>query len=277
MEYDLGVSQVRRVLAALESRWPEGFDDCALMSFTHRVQRVMDYLGIRAAEQLEERILCAPESSYAELVSLLLPRTTELFRDPDFWKALRHEVLVPLRERGGDGLCVWVAGFDSGEELYSLCLLLASEGLLDGSSIVASHLVPHDWLREGLVLPSRRQKIDIANAESVLGESLRVKYCASADGECVLPGSLVSSVHFAKQSIRFVAWEDRLFHLVLCRNHLLYYGLSCSNANLELMASQLVAGGVLAVGIGEDLVNYQNGSKFTVLNERESLYRKLRL
>ncbi len=263
--------------SAVLERYGQRLSDLALTSAGFRMGRFMAAEGIRDGQELAQRILAGERPVYDGLLASIFPPTTELFRDPSFWSELRDGVLPSLVGIFGQSLRVWVASFDSGEELYSLCVVLDDAGLLPFAEIYASYISEQVRYRsaQGL-LPGRRYGLHCENFGRYNPQGELGRYFDDAGAQLRLKPEFLKRVQYLAQGVEFTPVPGGGVHLALCRNQLIFFNNTLGERNVGVLAEALHGGGALALGVCENLENYQNGSTFTPQNSREGIYRRLR-
>ncbi len=249
------------------------------MDFSHykrptilrRLQRRMVSLGIRQLADYAAYLAHHPEEG-AHLVASFLINVTEFFRDPAFYVALRERVLPELiayARTQGNVLRIWSAGCATGEEAYSVAILVV-EALGDELSQFAVQIFATDLDEDALAF-ARRGIYPIAALASV-PEDLRARaFTLQLDGSYEIAPRIRALVTFGQHDLGQRAPFPRI-DLVLCRNVLIYFTLELQRRALQLFAFALREGGYLALGKAETanpLASY-----FTPTDERLKLYRR---
>jgi chemotaxis protein methyltransferase CheR len=197
---------------------------------------------------------------------------TEMFRDPDFYKALREQVVPYLRTF--PFIKAWVAGCATGEEVYSLAIMLHEEDLYQRTTLFATDFndVALHKAREGIYpLTSIRQYT--ANYQAAGGVRSFADYYHADYDSAILDPTLKSNITFANHNLV----TDGVFgkmHLILCRNVLIYFDKSLQNQVLMLLHDSLVRGGFLCLGTKETVQFSSVQDEFKVSDERQKLYQK---
>ena len=137
MAAPIGELEVRLLLEAIFDRYHYDFRSYAMASLKRRLAQACDTLHVGTLSGLQEKVLHEPES-FSTLLQYLTVQVSDMFRDPEFFAALRTQVLPVLATY--PSIKVWVAGCSAGEEAYSLAILLQEEGLLDRSIIYATDI-----------------------------------------------------------------------------------------------------------------------------------------
>nr|WP_249037267.1 MULTISPECIES: CheR family methyltransferase [unclassified Massilia] len=243
-----GASQKRRVLAAMRAM------DCDTVS------------------ALQARVMHEP-SAFAQLLQFLTIPVTEMFRDPDYYLALRRQVVPFLKTY--PSLKLWVAGCSTGEEVYSLAILLHEEGLLDRSLIYATDINQEslEAARRG-VMPLERMRLYTENYQKAGGAKAFSDYYTAAYGGALFERSLVENVTFADHSLA----TDSVFaetHFISCRNVMIYFNRRLQNRVLGLFHESLVHRGFLGLGSKESIDFSSYAQRFEPLARRERVFRKV--
>src|ERR1700733_3959624 len=131
--------EYRLLVDAIYQMYHYDFRSYAVASLKRRLRTAMLRFDCRTLSQLQDRLLSEPQF-FAALLNFLTVPVSEMFRDPTYFRALREQVLPLLRTY--PSLKVWVAGCSTGEEVYSLAILLREEGLLERSLIYATDINP---------------------------------------------------------------------------------------------------------------------------------------
>jgi len=242
-----GASQKRRVLVALREM------DCATVS------------------ELQAKVLHQPEA-FSQLLQYLTIPVSEMFRDPEYFAAIRNQVVPHLRTY--PSLKIWVAGCSTGEEVYSLAILLHEEGLLERTMIYATDINPVslDAARRG-VFPLDRMRLFTENYQKSGGKRAFSDYYTAAYGGALFERMLVENVTFADHSLA----TDSVFsetHFVSCRNVMIYFNRRLQNRVLGLFHESLCYRGFLGLGSKESIDFSHYAHRFEPLARRERLFRK---
>jgi chemotaxis protein methyltransferase CheR len=195
-----------------------------------------------------------------------------MFRDPGYYRALRQHVVPVLRTY--PSLKIWVAGCSTGEEVYSLAILLREEGLLQRSLIYATDINPHTLQKaqSGIYDLERAPGFTENHRRSGAHSSLSDYYTA-AYGNIVLDKSLRRNIVFCDHSLA----SDSVFaevHLVSCRNVLIYFDRVLQDRAVGLFHEALVRKGFLGIGSKESLRFSAHAAQFQELSLDQRIYRK---
>jgi chemotaxis protein methyltransferase CheR len=272
--YEIGIVETRNVIKALLDTYGYDFRDFALTSFKRRLEDIIAKNGLKDADGLVFRL--QNNKDFFELfLKDILPETTEMFRDPSMWRALREDI-IPDIVKSTSKLKVWVAAFDSGEELYSLCILLQEMNLLEKFQIFASTISDDVTKKiQSGKLDIKQLEVNEANYERFVGKTGYSKYYnhTSYNGSLNIDTSIISSVTFTRQDTLLSSPPSGM-KLVLFRNQLIYFNPILQDKTLSSVHNSLVPNGYLVLGTKETLENTNSGNKFTLVNESEQIYKK---
>jgi len=209
---------------------------------------------------------------FPALLDHLTVQVSEMFRDPTHFRALREQVVPFLRTY--PSLKVWVAGCSSGEEAYSLAILLREEGLLSRTLIYATDINPHTLQRAeaGIYSIDRIAAFTVNHRESG-GTCSLSDYYTAAYGRAILDKSLRERIVFSDHSLA----TDSVFaevHLVSCRNVLIYFNRELQDRALGLFRDSLCRRGFLGIGSKESLRFTSVAGAFQAVVARERIYQK---
>lgn len=207
-----------------------------------------------------------------EFVRCLSVTVTEMFRDPEVYQAIRNEIL-PMLEKFPT-LNIWHAGCATGEEVFSLVILLKEEGVLDKCHIYASdinknslELAPKGILtKEGVTLGLKNYKLSGGKYDFE-------DYCYIQDGKGHLSTEITNKPVFFYHDLSRGNAIDQM-HVIFCRNVLIYFNRKLQNQVLKLLTESLHMDGVLCLGTKESLEFTLVHGHYRTLSEAHKLYQK---
>lgn len=268
---DLFNIEMQLLLEAIYLRYGYDFRN---YSRTHVKRRILHRLSIgqfATITDLQNRILRDREF-FGELLDDLSINVTELFRDPDFYRSMRENVIPILRTYAW--FKIWHAGCSTGEEVYSLAILLQEEGLLDRCQIYATD-INHKVLsiaREGVY-----QKADIEQYERNYKLSGGTKnlsdYYQAMYGSVMFNKDLSGRIVFADHNLA----TDSVFadvNLIMCRNVMIYFDKNLQENVLRLFSESLVPSGMLCLGTKETIRFTPFEHQFETVDEKQRIYKK---
>ena len=264
--------EIELLLEAIERHYGFDFRGYALGSLRRRLWRSVSEEGVQTISGLQEKVLHDPVVM-ERLLSGLSVNVTTMFRDPTFYVAFREHVVPLLRTY--PFIRIWNAGCSTGEETYSLAILLEEEGLYERSRIYATDFNA-DVLtraRSGEFGLDRMQEYT-QNYQRAGGTRDFSAYYSVDSGAATLADRLSEHVVFAQHNLA----SDRSFNefnVVLCRNVLIYFGRDLQRRVHRLFYDSLARFGVLGLGQKETLRFTDLEECYEELDPSEKLYRRI--
>lgn len=247
---DLREIELNLLLEAIFQRYRYDFRSYSMASLTRRVARAMSEFGCETISGLQERVLHDPVV-FPRMLQYLTVQVSDMFRDPAYFRTLRERI-VPLLQTY-PSLKIWVAGCSSGEEVYSLAILLREEGLAERALIYATDINGEALRRaEAGVYLLDRVPAFTENHRLSGGRGSLSAYYTAAYGSAVFDRSLIKRVVFSDHSLA----TDNVFaevHMVSCRNVLIYFDRALQARAVGLFKEALVRRGFLGLGAKESL------------------------
>jgi chemotaxis protein methyltransferase CheR len=259
------------LLEAVHQKYHYDFRGYAPATIKRRLRAAMDRFGCRTLSQLQDRVL-HDAAAFPSLLDTLTVPVSEMFRDPEYFRVLREQVLPVLRTY--PSLKVWVAGCSTGEEAFSVAILLHEAGLLARTLIYATDINPH-WLetaQAGVYDLDRIARFTDNHRRSGASRSLS-EYYTAAYGRTVFDRSLKEHIVFCDHSLA----TDGVFaevELISCRNVLIYFKHELQNRAIGLFREALCRKGFLGIGAKESLRFSTHEPAFTELSRPHRLFQK---
>jgi chemotaxis protein methyltransferase CheR len=265
--------EIDLLLEGINQRYSYDFRGYALASLRRRLWRRAHAEGVQSISGLQERVLHDPVVMEALLRDLSI-NVTEMFRDPGFYVSLRENVLPLLRTY--PFIRIWNAGCSTGEETYSMAILLREAGLLDRARIYATDIndAVLEKARAG-AFPLERMQQYTANYLKAGGRAAFSEYYVTRGDEAVFDPSLASKVVFAQHNLVSDSSFNE-FNLIVCRNVMIYFGRSLQEEVFRLFVESLSRFGILALGRKESIKGTKIEPAFEELDAAEKVYRRRR-
>ena len=259
------------LIEAIYHRYHYDFRGYAQASLKRRLQTALTRFNCRSLSQLQHLVLHEPEV-FPAMLEYLTVQVSEMFRDPSYFRALREKVVPLLRTY--PSLKIWVAGCSTGEEVYSLAILLREEGLLERSLIYATDINAMALHKaEAGVYDIERVRGFTENHARSGGRTSLSEHYSAAYGRVVIDKSLRRHIVFSDHSLA----TDSVFaevHLVSCRNVLIYFDRDLQDRALGLFRDALCRKGFLGLGSKESLRFSSHAGEFEELVPEDRIYQK---
>jgi chemotaxis protein methyltransferase CheR len=247
------------------------FRGYAPASLRRRLRAAMARFECRTLSQLQDKVV-NDSAIFPALLDFLTVQVSEMFRDPAYFRALREQVVPLLRTY--PSLKVWVAGCSSGEEAYSLAILLREEGLLDKTLIYATDINPRTLQKAAAGVYDVQRIADFtANHHKSGARTSLSDYYTAAYGRSVFDKGLKDHIVFSDHSLA----TDSVFaevQLVSCRNVLIYFNRALQDRALGLFNDALCRNGFLGIGSKESLRFSSQADAFRDFARDERIFQK---
>lgn len=273
MEQDeIETLELKLLLDCIYQRYGYDFRQYAKASLTRRLRFFQSQKQVPNLSQMIPRVLHEP-GFFAELLSSLSVGVTEMFRDPPIYTQLQRLVLPVLQSY--PMVKVWHAGCSSGEEVYSMAIMLKQNALYDRSLIYGTDINTKALkVAKAGIYPDKQ--IELANQnyrQTGLVQPLTDFYQANHQ-TAKLYEPLKDNILFTYHNLV----TDNVFgemNLIMCRNVLIYFNLSLQNRVLSLFCDSLCHGGFLCLGSKESLELTDFKDRFEVVAKKERIYKKI--
>jgi chemotaxis protein methyltransferase CheR len=263
--------ELRLLLDAIYLKYHYDFREYAAASLKRRLTNAPGRFGCETLSQLQHKVLYEP-AAFAALLSLLTVPVSEMFRDPSYFRSLREKVIPILRTY--PSLKIWVAGCSTGEEVYSLAILLREEELLERTLIYATDINPQSLQKAAAgVYAVDRIAGFTENHRKSGGRASLSDYYTAAYGRAVFDKSFKRHIVFSDHSLA----TDSVFaevQLVSCRNVLIYFNGDLQNRAVGLFRDALCRKGFLGIGMKESLKFSPHGQSFVELVQGDRIFQK---
>ena len=247
------------------------FSSYSKASLKRRVLRVLANKGMEYYDL--KHILVNDQSFFQWFLDEVTVNVTEMFRDPDFYKALSSQVIPYLSTY--QHIKVWSAGCSSGEEAYSLAILLNEAGLRQRSFIYGTD-VNTEMLKEarrGIYslkkIKSYAENYQLSGLKGSLTDHFTIMYDAATIHNELKHNTLFSMHNLISDGV------FNEFQLICCRNVFIYFESPLQEKILELFYNSLSPLGFLCMGNKEAIRSDKFKKRFKVINSRENIYQKI--
>ena len=267
----IGASEVEELILLINDYSGYDFSDYSMQSLHRRFQRYIDLNKISDFKQLLQDLM-NDSAMVNNLIEEVTVNVTEIFRDPSFFAAIRTDLVPQLNKL--PLIKIWHAGCSTGEEVYSMAILLKEHDLLDKSIIYATDInqTVLDVAKSGKYNLESFNENEINYIESTGNKKLS-DYYTVLNGEVLMNDDLKSKIIFSTHNLV----SDKVFNhfdLIICRNVLIYFNKSLQDNVLQLFYDSLTENGILGIGSKETLMFSPIESKMQVINANWKIWKK---
>jgi chemotaxis protein methyltransferase CheR len=263
--------EVGLLLEAIFQRYGYDFRNYAKASLKRRITQAMSRAGVSSIAELIPLVI-HDAAFFDGFLKDMSVTVTDMFRDPCFFAALRQRVVPILKTY--PFIKIWHAGCATGEEVYSLAILLKEEGLYERAQIYATDYNNHSLAvaKEGIYPLNKIQQYSEnyvrAGGREAFSNYYHAKYDAAKFSEC-----LKNNITFANHNLV----SDGVFgemQLVVCRNVLIYFDQDLQSRVLALLHDSLSPHGFLCLGTQESVKYSSVSARFEADQAGQKIFKK---
>lgn len=259
------------LLEGIHLKYGYDFRNYSRSHIKRRVFRRLTLAGMSSICEMLQNVLESKEF-FEILLGDFSISVTEMYRDPSFYRALRMEAAPILSTY--PYIKVWIAGCATGEEVYSVAILLQEEGLYERCQIYATDFnVNVLRIAEKGIYPIDCIEAYTANYNASGAKGELADYYTYAYDSVIFHQKLRERIIFADHNLV----SDGVFgemHLIVCRNVLIYFDKVLQGRVLNLFYESLSYGGVLCLGTKESMGSASLRERFVALNGKERIFQK---
>src|SRR6266849_9059928 len=269
---ELEAIEIHLLTEGIYRRYGFDFRDYSMPSLKRRIWKRIYAEGLSTISALEEKVLHDPACMERLLLDLSI-NTTAMFRDPSFYLAFRQKIVPLLRTY--PFVRIWHAGCSTGEEVYSMAILLYEEGLIDRCRIYATDIneAVLQRAKEG-IFPISSMKENTSNYIGAGGSGTFSEYYVAIYDYAIFRPTLRENVVFAQHNLVTDASFNH-FNVIFCRNVLIYFNNRLQERVQELFLNSLEMFGILGLGKKETVRYTSIADSFEELDAEERLYRRV--
>lgn len=271
-EIELEKIEIDFLLEAIFKRYGHDFRHYARASITRRIRQFLAKSECATISEMIPKVF-HDERFFEKLVCDFSITVTEMFRDPFVYRVIRQKVVPVMKSY--PYLRVWHAGCATGEEAYSLAILLKEEGLYERTIMFATDFndAALEKAKSG-IYDLARVKLFTQNYQEAGGLQSFSEYYHAHYGSMAIQHALKKNITFANHNLV----TDSVFgemNFVLCRNVLIYFDKELQKRVLNLFRDSLAHGGYLCLGSKESLLFTGMQDHFRIIDEKARIYQKI--
>lgn len=270
--YELGIVDTRNIIKSIKETYNFNFKNYALTFFKRRVEYIIEKYSLKNADTFIKKIQSDPEFFDIFLKEICI-ETTELFRDPSLWRYLMDEFFPKILSKAQQ-YKIWFPEVNSGEELYSLLIILDQLKMLDKVQIMVSSIsqLHLDKIKEGYFDISKLE-VNEANFKRIFRDTELKDYYSVKNEHAYLNASLLSGIKFTKQNTIFEDYPKGI-KLILFRNQMLYFNQILEERLLKSFYQCLIPGGHLIIGANEKIDYWNSEKDYILVSKNDNIYKK---
>jgi chemotaxis protein methyltransferase CheR len=271
--HEVEALEVQLLLKAVFRRYGFDFRDYAYASIRRRIENVVRAEGLGSISELQGKLLKEPACMERFLLAVTV-NVTAMFRDPSFYRAFRAKVVPQLRDY--PFLRIWHVGCSTGEEVYSMAILLHEEGLYPRCRVYATDMNAEVLARaKAGIFPLALLQDYTGNYLEAGGTGSFSEYYTAKYGNVIFQRSLSANIVFAQHNLVTDSSFNE-FHVILCRNVLIYFNKGLTERVHRLLYDSLALSGLLGLGNRESIKWTPYEACYEEFDGREKIYRRIK-
>jgi chemotaxis protein methyltransferase CheR len=269
---NLGIVDTKKMIAAINETYGLDLSDYTLTTLRRRFIHVLSYFNIGLVDEFVSQV-SRNNIDFQDLIDQLMIDNTELFRDPSFWRELKEKYLPEISHSPGSK--VWLAGESSGEEIFSLMVVLSELGLSKQLRVVVSCPSKNrvERIKSGGAYDLKKMEIGEANYTRLSGKFEFSNFYNVDASKAYMDSTLIQDVDFNTLNISQEI-PQKSYRLIVFRNMMIQYNLPLYEKVTRKLIDSLTIGGYLVLGNMESLEFSEVGKKMQLVNAAEKIYRK---
>lgn len=272
---DIEINELRTLCQTVNEKYNYDFNNYAISSLKRRLLRIIEIFKINTVAALNDK-LKNDSAFFKQFINELTVNVTEMYRDPSLWRDLRDKILPNLFSTHST-IKIWHAGCSSGEEVYSMAILLKENGWLEKSKIYATDIDESilSKAKEGKYALKNMLEVNEKNYIRFGGTKKLDDYYKVDNGIAKMDPSLVSQVTYRTHDLVKSGVFNK-FDIILCRNVLIYFNQQLQNDVFKLFHESLFNYSYFIIGSKETLIWSEVATKFITVNQEEKVYKKVK-
>lgn len=271
MSREIEEIEIDLLLEAIYKKYGYDFRNYSRASVERRLKYALTVSGENNYSEMQHRLLWDKEYFDSLLLNLTI-NVTEMFRDPTFYTSLRKNVIPLLKTY--PFIKIWHAGCATGEEVYSMAILLKEENLLKNTMIYATDIDTGvlKKAREG-IYPLDRMREFTQNYQRAGGQCSFSDYYTAKYEAAIMDNSLKKNILFSQHNLVTDSTFGEM-NLIICRNVIIYFNRELQNRVIKLFHESLVRKGILCLGSKESLEYLKLKKSFSNIDGKEKIYNR---
>ncbi|OFX25712.1 MAG: hypothetical protein A2033_16790 [Bacteroidetes bacterium GWA2_31_9] len=268
----ISYTDAKKLTAIIKDRFCLDFSNYAMSSFRHRVSVAISKFNLVSADSLIEKIL---NDNY--MFDLFLKEvsvsTTEMFRDPSAWKYISDSVLPKLSSQT-EKINIWLPECTSGDDIYTIAIILKELGLTQKSSITASFISSSllSGFNQGYEI--KKTELNKSNYSRFNENGDFTQYYTISNYKALMNSDLLTNVSIEKFLLAPMINPTKV-NLIIYRNKLIFFNSILQFEVLSMLTNSLDSGGYLFIGSKESIINPEMRKHYKVVNDHERIYKRI--
>ncbi len=270
---NIGIVDTRNIISAVTDTYGIDLSDYTFTILKRRLIHAINTFGSHSADDFADKIRRKVIALDDFLFTVSL-EVTEFFRDPSLWRELRDKYLSEI-SRAADSR-IWMPCVTSGDELFSLAIVM-NEGGLQGKIKIDASCPSHkhvELVKKGGNYDQKKIEVSEANYTRYVGKTQFASYYTLSDNRAIMKPTLLNDVTLDVQTDILNASPSKKYKMVIYRNKLLQFNIPLYDKVIRKLVDSLEIGGYLVIGNMETLEYSEASKKLQIVNANEKIYKK---
>lgn len=268
----ISYTDAKKLTAIVKDRFCLDFSNYAMSSFRHRVSVAISKFNLISADSLIEKIL-NDNYMFDLFLKEVSVNTTEMFRDPSAWKYI-SDIVLPKLASQNEKINIWLPECTSGEDIYTIAIILKELGLTQKSNIIASFI--SSSLMSGFNQGYEIKKMELNKSNysrfNEIGDF--TQYYTISNYKAFMNGDLLKNVSTEKFILAPMINPTKV-NLIIYRNKLIFFNSILQFEVLSMLTNSLDTNGYLFIGSKESIINPEMRKHYKVASEHERIYKRI--
>ena len=270
---NIGIVDTRNIISAVTDTYGIDLSDYTFTILKRRLIHAINTFCSHSADDFADKIRRKVIALDDFLFTVSL-EVTEFFRDPSLWRELRDKYLSEI-SRAADSR-IWMPNVTSGDELFSLAIVMNEGGLqgkikIDASCPSQKHV---ELVKKGGNYDQKKIEVSEANYTRYVGKTQFASYYTLSDNRAEMKPTLLNDVTLDVQTDILNASPSKKYKMVIYRNKLLQFNIPLYDKVIRKLVDSLEIGGYLVIGNMETLEYSEASKKLQIVNANEKIYKK---
>ena len=268
----ISYTDAKKLTAIIKDRFCLDFSNYAMSSFRHRVSVAISKFNLVSADPLIEKIL-NDNCMFDLFLKEVSVSTTEMFRDPSAWKYISDSVLPKLSSQT-EKINIWLPECTSGDDIYTIAIILKELGLTQKSSITASFISSSllSGFNQGYEI--KKTELNKSNYSRFNENGDFTQYYTISNYKALMNSDLLTNVSIEKFLLAPMINPTKV-NLIIYRNKLIFFNSILQFEVLSMLTNSLDSGGYLFIGSKESIINPEMRKHYKVVNDHERIYKRI--
>lgn len=268
---EISEEEVKSLAQVILTRYGIDFTCYEMKSLRRRINRIINIFNCASVFELWTRLL-KDENFIYSFVNEISVGMTSMFRDPVMWKELRDQLVQHYANK--PDIQIWHAGCSTGEEVYSMGIVLKETNLFHKAKAIATDINQEaiGTAAKGIYHKVKMSENE-ANYREYTSKGDLARYYATDEKNIIMDQKLVSHANFTYHNLISDPVYGE-FDIIFCRNVMIYFDHKAKEKLMEKFYRALKPGGYFIIGFYDTMLSLVDDKQFSLINAEAKIFRK---